>query len=392
MNFQVVAVDRLQSQLRAKFHKSLSLRANNVSATAAGESGARIIESCERLIEIFTDEVRRTSRLLRAEMGPEANLGGDEILWDFETKAALEAYYFGGCTAHAYKNLAKRKWNFMAGRYTRYWYHDGLGSIRLHATREAITANPSASQMYVTLLPEIKEICVLQISRAIIDGRPEFIGDLVVVSLLEAPPYIAISYTWGDPEIVGQLWFLQGGWSIGLTRSTTSILENLLDGVTRVWIWIDAICINQSDNVEKSSQVSMMGDIYRQAQQVVVSLEEPDRDSEVAMRLLHKAADAIYQAEISQQWPDMSEIIRKSGIQRTQWVSLMGFFQRRWFSRNWIVQEVLLGCRPVVVCGKDAVPFDVLAEACTRIMTHSQAFSALLLTEEHLAAESFWIP
>jgi hypothetical protein len=96
-------------------------------------------------------------------------------------------------------------WNFMAGRYTRYWYRDGLGGIRLQATREAIIKDPSASQMYVPLLPEKREIRVLQISRTMINGRPEFIGDLVVVSLLEAPRYIAISYTWGDREIVGHL-------------------------------------------------------------------------------------------------------------------------------------------------------------------------------------------
>jgi hypothetical protein len=193
---------------------------------------------------IFIDEASRTSRLLRAEvLDPETELGDDDICWDFETMAALEAYYFGGGTAIAYKDLAKWMWNFMAGRYTRYWYHDGLGGIRLQATREAIVQNLSSSQMYVPLLPEKREIRVLQISRTIINGRPEFIGDLVVVSLLEAPRYIAISYTWGEPEIVGRLWLLGGGWRIDLTRSTTSILENLLDGVARVWVWVDAICI-----------------------------------------------------------------------------------------------------------------------------------------------------
>jgi hypothetical protein len=147
------------------------------------------------------------------------------------------------------------------------------------------------------------------------------------------------------------------------------------------------MCINQSDHREKSSQVSMMGDIYRQAQQVVVSLEEPDEASEAAMSLLHKATTAIYHAEMGQQWPDMSEIIRASGVQRNQWINLLEFFQRRWFSRIWIVQEVLLGRRPVVVCGQCAVPFGALAEACARIMTHSHAFSTLL-SEENLAAGS----
>lgn len=35
-----------------------------------------------------------------------------------------------------------------------------------------------------------------------------------------------------------------------------------------VVIWADAICINQEDNVEKSYQVSMMKDIYKDYSQV----------------------------------------------------------------------------------------------------------------------------
>lgn len=37
-------------------------------------------------------------------------------------------------------------------------------------------------------------------------------------------------------------------------------------------MWIDAICINQEDAVERGSQVGRMGAIYRQCIQVVVYL------------------------------------------------------------------------------------------------------------------------
>jgi hypothetical protein len=45
------------------------------------------------------------------------------------------------------------------------------------------------------------------------------------------------------------------------------------------YIWIDALCINQSDNVEKAIQVPLMGSIYTNARQVIVWLgleEESD--------------------------------------------------------------------------------------------------------------------
>jgi hypothetical protein len=35
-------------------------------------------------------------------------------------------------------------------------------------------------------------------------------------------------------------------------------------------LWIDALCINQEDDEERSRQVALMKDIYRQANEVVV--------------------------------------------------------------------------------------------------------------------------
>jgi hypothetical protein len=37
-------------------------------------------------------------------------------------------------------------------------------------------------------------------------------------------------------------------------------------------IWADAVCINQADDEEKSWQVRMMGDVYRNADRVLIWL------------------------------------------------------------------------------------------------------------------------
>ncbi|KAK1015761.1 hypothetical protein LTR54_003490 [Friedmanniomyces endolithicus] len=111
--------------------------------------------------------------------------------------------------------------------------------------------------------------------------------ETVVISLDEAPDYAALSYTLGGPtanhtiEIDGQavpvrknLWrfFQQFGSSAADTW--------------RSWIWIDAICIDQTNASEVVQQVSMMGRIYSQAFKVLVWLGPAHSDSDDAMQAI----------------------------------------------------------------------------------------------------------
>lgn len=52
--------------------------------------------------------------------------------------------------------------------------------------------------------------------------------------------------------------------------------------------WIDALCINQEDNDEKSQQIRMIATIYEKSQLVVVWLGLVDRHSDVANGLMRK--------------------------------------------------------------------------------------------------------
>ncbi|KAK7187683.1 heterokaryon incompatibility protein [Paraphaeosphaeria sporulosa] len=51
-------------------------------------------------------------------------------------------------------------------------------------------------------------------------------------------------------------------------------------------MWIDAICINQTDDEEKSKQVAMMGDVFSLASCVTAWLEPEEDRSNAAIRLL----------------------------------------------------------------------------------------------------------
>jgi hypothetical protein len=62
-------------------------------------------------------------------------------------------------------------------------------------------------------------------------------------------------------------------------------------------LWIDAICIDQKDEKEKSSQISLMRTIYRVARRVTVWLGPEDETTEKALQMLYTVATAACQEE-----------------------------------------------------------------------------------------------
>jgi hypothetical protein len=96
------------------------------------------------------------------------------------------------------------------------------------------------------------------------------------VPLPKAPPYIALSYHWGDPAITADIEVN------GIKHRVTVNLEAALRRLRAAevyTIWADALCINQTDTKEKSLQVPRIGTIFRKASEVAIWLgDELDTD------------------------------------------------------------------------------------------------------------------
>jgi len=79
---------------------------------------------------------------------------------------------------------------------------------------------------------------------------------MIHVDVDRAPPYETISYTWGRTAanhliiIDGSKLFVNLELMVLLVASTSVTEERL--------IWVDYICINQSNNFEKSQQIPIM--------------------------------------------------------------------------------------------------------------------------------------
>lgn len=106
------------------------------------------------------------------------------------------------------------------------------------------------------------------------------IGRLEHVTLDIPPPYEALSYEWGH-AVKSRSITLQDGSVLPITESLHDALRDLRHNEER-WgprtLWVDAICINQENIEELQDQVSIMGEIYRQARRVITYLG-PERDN-----------------------------------------------------------------------------------------------------------------
>ncbi|SRR6266536_3561408 len=96
-------------------------------------------------------------------------------------------------------------------------------------------------------------------------------------SLQSMPDYEAISYVWGDP--LDTCTILCSGQPFAITKSLHAALRNFRCEDQERVLWADAICINQEGFAERSEQVLIMRDVYRQARRVLIWLgEETEND------------------------------------------------------------------------------------------------------------------
>jgi hypothetical protein len=94
--------------------------------------------------------------------------------------------------------------------------------------------------------------------------------------------YEALSYVWGDPD--DKLPILVNQHRFDVTHSLTRALSRLRNHSLERILWVDAICINQSDQEEKENQIQSMARIYNQAIRVVVWLGEAADNSSKAFQ------------------------------------------------------------------------------------------------------------
>ncbi|KAI4159509.1 MAG: hypothetical protein LQ342_006510 [Letrouitia transgressa] len=167
--------------------------------------------------------------------------------------------------------------------------------------------------------------------------------------------YEALSYTWGDPAD-RRVIFVDGD-SVPITRNLDIALRYIRNPSEPRVLWIDALCIDQNNLEEKAQQVGMMKDIYREASQVLVWLGESDKDIRQAMQRIKKLEAPGY-LEASQVGPFYDPFV--TGLDKV--------FKKSWWSRLWVVQEVIMAKNPPLVgCGRIWVSWKAFQKAMVNL-------------------------
>jgi hypothetical protein len=158
--------------------------------------------------------------------------------------------------------------------------------------------------------------------------------------------YSALSYVWGDDHDRRPIQL--NGVNTTITANLEKALKQLRAEKKATKIWVDAICINQRDNTEKSHQVQIMGETYKHANiRTVLWLGDAENDSHEALQLI-ATADAQF-------FVDYDPSVASPALQ-----ALKILLKRAWWKRMWVVQEMMLSPNPVLKCGADEVDFERL--------------------------------
>jgi hypothetical protein len=193
---------------------------------------------------------------------------------------------------------------------------------------------------------------------------------LEVVSLQNAPTYTALSYVWGAPLDTRAA--KVNGERLYITVNLELALRHIRHESEDILVWADALCINQVDNEERELQVLKMRDIYSTATDVVGWLGASKDDSDLAMDSIKRLGEGAICQNLhlsddltSSQLDCLSALLEAIGPEDE--IAIRSLFQRQFWTRRWIVQEMVLAKRLTLMCGRRKLKFEAFT-AWDRIM------------------------
>jgi hypothetical protein len=169
------------------------------------------------------------------------------------------------------------------------------------------------------------------------------VGRLQEFSLLNPPAFNALSYFWGQEPAIHPI--VINGIPALVRPNVFQALQRIRLRTGQIHLWVDSLCINQSDDVERSGQVKQMSTIYQKADGVLIWLGEEDSTSKMAMGFIKKVVKNDFRWE-SNWWEQYG------------FTALAHALERPWFRRGWVIQEAAFSTNSTVYCGDRQVHMD----------------------------------
>ena len=277
----------------------------------------------------------------------------------------------GGMEAMNFKTLNKRHFKFRRAEASP--QHASTPEQQGHPyARPESPANAVGSDhktLYEPLEVSKHQIRMLKVNQLDFDedGFTSLHCSLVVTSLDDNSEYDALSYTWGDPDDLENIY---------VNSHVFPVRRNLFDALCTLkqsgnlqgHIWADAVCINQEDINERNQQVQMMTRIYTQAQTVRIwlGLDIPGVETFFAIAASGRIIESL-----------ISTSANNDGSQDGYWHVV----SRQWWRRLWVVQEAVLARHAIAHCGNNTILWTNLRES---LLETSKEFASLTYTTAQL--------
>lgn len=240
-----------------------------------------------------------------------------------------------------------------------------------------------------------QEIRVLKIY----PGRP---GTIIACRLVRCPlldpsgqpysdhsnpiPYAALSYYWGEDYPKNRVYILDTDkayedWkdknnslrsfvgTIHIQDNLRAALEQLRSESGPVYLWVDALCINQKHVKERTAQVAHMHEVYSQAEKVYIWLGDGiQKDNQKTFEFLNKILDLEKLEQLVERLAKKEdEPIWREDLQDCK--CAIDLMKADWFSRRWVIQELALATNAHVRRGHCEMPWPEFADAIALFMT-----------------------
>lgn len=184
--------------------------------------------------------------------------------------------------------------------------------------------------------------------------HPDIRCEIFHVKLHEAPPFKALSYTWGSPNDP-QHSIIMNGRTILVRENLFLALQQFHTRPEPLIIWIDAVCINQTYENERNEQVAKMKTIYKHAEEVYIWLGPSYEDSLLAFQLMQDMYD--HRDDVGR----IARLFSQPDIGKAVF-ALNRLLGNDYWWRMWIVQELISAESFYLHCGAEAISAAALDE------------------------------
>ncbi|PVH73536.1 HET-domain-containing protein [Cadophora sp. DSE1049] len=176
------------------------------------------------------------------------------------------------------------------------------------------------------------------------------------VSFDATPDYEALSYCWGESL---------DSWSIYHDDKVFHARINLIQALQRFrledrsrFLWVDAICIDQSSSTERGHQVSKMDQIYQRSKRTLIWLGCGDQSTVRGLecvQMLLNIKDHLEKNDPENISPKALTKYKIASMDNPIMRAFLTLQSNPWFTRVWIIQEVAMASQATITLGASTV-------------------------------------